>query len=78
MNEILEIKCQACKPEDSGCSTCGGYKIVLEKVRASDGTEYWTRPGRWTNYEGKRWRSFDGVPLIIKNGETVRDGGEPT
>jgi hypothetical protein len=60
---MKEIKCKGCKPGDSGCSTCGGFKEVLILVTASDGTEYWTRPGVYTSYEGKEWTSFDGVRL---------------
>jgi hypothetical protein len=36
---MTEIKCQRCKPEDTGCGTCGGYKVVLLKARCDCGRE---------------------------------------
>lgn len=65
MTTTNEIKCQACKPEDVGCGLCGGYKVILIKVTAADGTEYWTRPGNYTKYAGKKLTSFDGVRLVV-------------
>jgi hypothetical protein len=63
------IKCQGCKPEDSGCMTCGGYKVVLAKAMCPGcETDYWVRPGVHTTYVGKTFESFDGLPLVVDHG----------
>lgn len=65
MNEELDsIPCQRCKPEDSGCFTCGGYKKVVVKVRDPEGRIYWVMPGVHTTWPGKVWYSFDGVRIV--------------
>lgn len=58
-----KIKCQAC--DGTGpCGTCGGYGIVLQRVRCRRcGSPRWERPGCFTVYEGKTWTSVDGVTV---------------
>ncbi len=61
---LLTMKCQACRPEDTGCSACGGYKIVMQQVACSTcGSTRWERPGCYTTYEGKVYYSVDGVKV---------------
>lgn len=67
------IPCKRCKPEDAGCLTCGGYKIIITQVETADGVKYWTRDGVTTMYEGKRWHSFDGVALVFRDGKVWSD-----
>jgi len=58
------IKCQACegKPQKEGCSTCGGSGCVFGVFKCL-GCGRWSlvRSGSHTTYEGKRWRSVDGL-----------------
>jgi hypothetical protein len=60
------IACQACKPEDSGCSNCGGFKVKLERNECpSCETTYWDFPRRgMTVYDGKRYNAFDGLEIV--------------
>lgn len=76
---MTEIKCQECKGKkrENGCGTCGGYGVLITKATTEDGVKYWTRPRRYTVYVGKRFRSFDGVELIIgKDWKTYAYKGE--
>lgn len=60
------IKCHACKPEDSGCTNCGGFKVKLQRIECQCGHAYWDYPRRGeTVYEGKRYRAFDGTTVTI-------------
>lgn len=63
---MTEIPCQAKHREDGGCSTCGGYGVVLVQSKLPCcGKLYWHRPGGgFTVYEGKRWTSIDGVDTV--------------
>jgi len=63
-----QIPCQACDPEaETGCSVCGGYKVVLARGMCSGcGTRYWHRPGVYTSFDGKRWRTFDGLEMVCR------------
>jgi hypothetical protein len=62
-----QIPCQGCAPEATGCETCGGYKFVLCVGACDDcGRTYWTRPGVYTSWEGKRYRSLDGLALVCR------------
>jgi hypothetical protein len=74
----VKIKCQA-KHEKKGdktggwgaCYTCGGYGFVYEKVVACVKCERkaWIRPGNYTIFEGKEFRSIDGLLIVHgKNG----------
>jgi hypothetical protein len=45
--------------------TCGGYKIVWEVGTCRGcGREYYTTPGCYTIYEGKRFTTVDGLQLV--------------
>lgn len=59
-----EIKCQRCKPDDDGCGTCGGYKIIYSLWTCKCGRTGWVRPGAYTSYEGKRWFTRDGLEVV--------------
>ena len=61
---MTEIQCQRCEPTDTGCLTCGGYKIVLTEASCENcGQKYWTRPGVVTTWDGKEFYSFDGLKI---------------
>ena len=67
-----KIKCQQNNCKENGCSTCSGYGYVLETSHTPCcNKETWIRPGNYTIYEGKRRRSFDGLELVVRNGESV-------
>jgi len=66
-----KIPCQACKGKrkEKGCMTCGGYKVVLEKVECNTCRHpRWVRPGVYTRYEGKQWTSLDGI-VVTERGD---------
>lgn len=69
---MSKIECQQCSRDDHtepGCGTCGGYGYLIEKVPCEHcGHEAWMRPGSFTVYVGKRYRSFDGVLFTVKAG----------
>ena len=67
---MKDIKCQNCNGGEP-CPACGGYGIVFAVARCACGNEYYTRMGAFTIYEGKTFRTMDG--LIIKYG--VINGG---
>ena len=59
---LRALYCQAQHDEGGGCGTCGGYGIIIhERKCATCGHIAWVRPGTYTSYEGKTWRTFDGV-----------------
>lgn len=69
------IYCQECmgrgyhNPDQTGCNTCGGYGIVAEEATTECcGRAFWVRPGNHTTYVGKRYRSFDGLGFVVRNG----------
>lgn len=66
------IECQACTPksrEKDGCGTCGGYGFLIHKGKCEHcGSEFWSRPGVFTSYVGKRYRSYDGTAFLVKEG----------
>lgn len=66
-----QIPCQCTQPLN-GCPSCSGFGYVLElaKCHACFRT-YWVRPGVHTMYEGKRWRTFDGLAMVVKDGRSV-------
>lgn len=72
---IQEIRCQACKPEDSGCLTCGGYKYILAEIEACLGCKRkgWVRPGVSSLYEGKEVWTFDGLKRTYTKGKPLCD-----
>ena len=59
-----QISCQGKYCMKNGCPTCGGTGIVFEKDRCRCGQEYWTRPGVVHEWEGKCYRSVDGLLII--------------
>lgn len=63
MSALKVIKCRACHPkEPMGCGTCGGYKIVYQAVNCPTCKNWsWHRPGHYTVYEGKQFRTLEGV-----------------
>ena len=62
-----EIQCQAKHEEGKGCSTCGGYLIVLQRSQcAICKRPNWVRPGVYTSFEGKRWTTFDGMTMVCR------------
>lgn len=75
-----DIYCQQCTPEQrrskdyKGCYTCGGYGILYVVAKCPGcGTKYYDRMGAFTIYEGKQFRSMDGLVLTygMKNGMCV-------
>lgn len=61
---MTTIKCQAKHDKNGGCSTCGGYgSVIVKSFCGKCKKPYWGRPGNYTMYEGKRWRSFDGLAI---------------
>ena len=65
MNRIDCAECGGVKRE-GGCSTCGGYGYVMSLVSLCSGCglDGWVRPGCYTSYVGKVWRSIDGVKIV--------------
>jgi hypothetical protein len=63
---IIKIRCQKCKMDGEGCSRCGGYGIIasLEEACVKCSRKAWFRPGAYTSYPGKKFVSFDGLPLV--------------
>lgn len=60
------IECKARHDENGGCSACGGYGFLVQLCKAKCcGKEYWSRPGNFTVYAGKRYRTFDGTYFIV-------------
>jgi hypothetical protein len=73
MEILLEVPCQRCKPEDTGCGTCGGRKIVLiQRQACACGRVAWFRPGVFTSFKGKRYYSVDGLQMICQGVEPDR------
>lgn len=65
------IPCQCDQPKN-GCPSCGGYGYVLSVTRCHKCFKpYWARPGVHTIYEGKRWRSFDGLKMVVHKGTSI-------
>lgn len=60
------IECQAPHDSGGGCTHCGGYGFVFHKVPVCEKchVEAWVRPGAWTIYEGKTWRTVDGLLVV--------------
>lgn len=57
-----QISCKRCKPDDEGCSLCGGFKVLLMRSQCqSCRREHWVRPKAETIYDGKQTMTFDGV-----------------
>lgn len=62
---MKRMPCQACRRDESGCYTCGGYGYILEKSKCRlCKREAWFRPGAHTVYEGKHYSSFDGLEFV--------------
>ena len=60
------IKCQGSDCKKNGCYSCGGYGYVLETAQCSNCLqEYWTRPGNYTIYDGKKFTSIDGLEITF-------------
>jgi hypothetical protein len=79
---MKRIKCQNSKCskthpayENNGCGTCGGYGYVFQRGSLSCcGRSYWVRPGAFTVYNGKEYKTMDGIGLIYRiPGKTVCD-----
>lgn len=64
MNPILCQAC-ACKPKESGCDVCGGFGVVFVTISCEkcDRTGL-VRPDAFTSYEGKKWRTVDGLTMF--------------
>jgi len=63
----MEIKCQAKeKHGKSGCRHCGGYGHIVHEAKCQNCQRpYWTKPGSFTTYDGKIFRSFDGLLIRV-------------
>lgn len=61
--------CQAKKVhvKGDGCGLCGGYGYIAEFGPACSkcNKKAWFRPGAWTSYVGKHYRTLDGLELIV-------------
>lgn len=67
MNKVkfAEIRCQGTACKKNGCSTCGGYGVVvLESACRVCQRRFWVRPGVHTVYDGKTYRTFDGLEMV--------------
>lgn len=62
--EMKTIECQANHDKNGGCRVCGGYGIILAQRQCGCGRTGWFRPGAFTTYEGKHYRSFDGLDWV--------------
>ena len=69
---LKPIECQRCNGAKQSCSVCGGYGIVYEVLRCDNcGREYYSRPGAYTLYDGKKFITMDGLEITYycnKNG----------
>lgn len=73
MEAIATIDCVRCKPEDTGCGTCGGRKVIMTQRQAcACGRIAWFREGIWTSYPGKRYYSVDGLEMVCQGIESDR------
>lgn len=67
-----QIKCKAEHDHNNGCSSCGGYKVVFFKQHCPTCKRFgWMRPGAFTTYVGKRYKTVDGLEFVV---ETLRAG----
>ena len=71
-------KCSANNPayKNKGCTVCGGYGDIFIRSRVTCcGKQCWIRPGAFTVYDGKQYKSVDGLGLIYRiKGGIVCDG----
>lgn len=59
--------CPVCvgKGGRTGCTRCGGYGYIAEsRLLTCCSRVAWFRPGAFTKYEGKEYRSYDGVEMV--------------
>lgn len=63
------IPCQACNGRSGngiGCGVCGGYGFVLQRIECPlCKRQALFRPAAHTMYEGKRFRSLDGLEFVF-------------
>lgn len=60
----MKINCQA-NHTDDGCSRCGGFGVILEKITLECGHKTWVRPGVMTSFVGKKWETADGLACVM-------------
>lgn len=62
------ITCKDIKhSKENGCSTCGGYGHVYARSHCpSCKKSGYFRPGAYTLYEGKRYKSMDGLRMVAR------------
>lgn len=65
---MTQIKCRACEmhPKGKGCGTCGGYRFLLELIPVCSDCKVmgWVRPGVYSSYDGRMWKTFDGIDMV--------------
>lgn len=66
MSEKILCQGKSCK---TGCHSCGGYGVLIQRENLDCGHYIWTRPYAITVYDGKEFRSIDGLDCIYKNGK---------
>ena len=65
MTTKIECKDERCLGPDEGCPTCGGYQYVLGPAKCTKCSRMGlVNPGARTVYEGRRFRTIDGVGFV--------------
>lgn len=60
------IKCKACDEASKHCEICGGFRYVFSWTRCPTCKNVrLERPGVHSTYEGKQYRSIDGVLVRV-------------
>lgn len=79
MSKTKTIPCQDIHDENGGCYTCGGYGVVMVNGEACSkcNAKAWFRPGNHTFYDGKKYKSSDGLQLTWHPGGTLCYRCEP-
>lgn len=76
----MRIKCQQKHTQKGtseggwgGCGSCGGYGFIMSEVELCSKCKRkgWVRPGAHTVYEGKTFRTVDGIDLVYSKGMKV-------
>jgi hypothetical protein len=63
---VSTIKCRACSPKDKSCPRCGGFKVLLQRIKCRCGHAYWDHIRRGqTVYDGKIYQAFDGTEITV-------------
>lgn len=71
------IRCEWCSSQcaDEGCAYCGNFGFLLSRSQCPEcSIEVWDKPGSRTEWDGKAYRSWNGVEMVVRleNGQGVR------